>query len=300
MFGIVNVNKPAGMSSRDVVNRIQRLVRPAKVGHAGTLDPLATGVLVVCVGPATRLIPYVQQMPKSYQATFLLGQESDTEDITGHVTTHPAAPVPTAEEISRVLPEFLGRILQRPPAYSALKVGGRRAYALARQGLTVTLQPRGVEIFQLQLMGYAYPRLSLQVRCGSGTYVRSLGRDLAQRLGTTAVMSQLERSAVGGFDIRAAARLEEIQETGVTHQLLSPLMALTGLPHITLPPAQVQQLAQGGAIELPAGPEAAELAAVDEAGRLVAILGSRGSRLWGPKRNFPRGSDALDFGLTSQ
>src|SRR5437868_5550844 len=139
MFALLNVNKPAGITSRDVVNRLQRLVRPAKVGHAGTLDPLATGVLVVCLGQATRLIEYVQQMPKTYHGTFLLGRESDTEDIEGDVKELPNAPRPSRAEIDAALPQFVGRIEQRPPAYSALKVGGERAYDKARRGEAVVL-----------------------------------------------------------------------------------------------------------------------------------------------------------------
>src|SRR6476661_7210859 len=131
MFSLLNLCKPAGITSRDVVNRVQRLVKPHKVGHAGTLDPLAIGVLVVCLGPATRLIEYVQRMPKRYHGTFLLGRESDTEDIEGTVRERSDPPVPSRSEIEALIPRFLGDIEQRPPAYPALKVGGRRAYDLA-------------------------------------------------------------------------------------------------------------------------------------------------------------------------
>src|SRR5687768_4447654 len=130
MHGLLNLNKPAGVTSRDVVNQIQRLVRPAKVGHAGTLDPLATGVLVVCIGNATRLIEYVQRMPKSYRAAFILGRSSDTDDIEGNVLEVADAPQPSIETLTSVLPRFIGEISQRPPAFSAIKVQGRRAYDL--------------------------------------------------------------------------------------------------------------------------------------------------------------------------
>ncbi|NOY30442.1 MAG: tRNA pseudouridine(55) synthase TruB, partial [Planctomycetes bacterium] len=186
MFGILNLNKPIGWTSRDAVNRVQRLVRPAKAGHAGTLDPLATGVLVVCIGPATRLISYVQAMPKVYQATFLLGRTSDSDDIETEVRELASPPQPSREEIESKLPDFLGEIQQRPPAYSALKVNGQRAYKLAREGLAVQLEPRPVEIYELRVTGYNYPELKINLRCGSGTYVRSLGRDLAEALGTGA------------------------------------------------------------------------------------------------------------------
>ena len=201
MFGLLNVHKPAGITSRDVVNRIQRVVRPVKVGHAGTLDPLATGVLVICLGSATRLIEYVQRMPKHYRGTFLLGRKSDTEDIEGEIEVLDAAPQPSIDEIHAALPQFVGTIRQRPPAYSALKVGGKRAYQLARAGQEVQLAARPIEVYSLSLQHYEYPEIVLDIQCGSGTYVRSLGRDLADGLGTGAVMSALERTAIGDFDL---------------------------------------------------------------------------------------------------
>ncbi len=132
MFGLLNIDKPFDVTSRDVVNDVQRLVRPHKVGHAGTLDPLATGVLLVCVGQATRLIEFLQQQPKRYRATFLLGQRSDTEDTEGELVEDTSGMEPAQADVERVLPRFVGPIMQRPPAFSALKVKGRRAYALAR------------------------------------------------------------------------------------------------------------------------------------------------------------------------
>src|SRR5262245_59991053 len=151
MFGLLNVDKPAGMTSRYVVNRVQRLVKPHKVGHAGTLDPLATGVLVVAIGQATRLIEYVQRMSKVYQGVFLLGRTSDTEDVEGQITEHPSAPIPTVADTQAALPGFIGAIEERPPAYSALKVAGRRAHELARRGDTVELLPRTVHIHSLEI-----------------------------------------------------------------------------------------------------------------------------------------------------
>ena len=199
MFGFLNLNKPAGVTSRDVVNQVQRLVRPEKVGHAGTLDPLATGVLVVCVGRATRLTEYVQRMPKHYSATFLFGRQSDTEDIDGQVIELADPPQPKRDQIEATLPKFLGEIQQVPPAYSALKVEGRRAYDLARRGEDVQLAARPVVIYELRIVAYEYPELRLDIVCGSGTYVRSLGRNIARTVGTQAVMSALVRTAIGNF-----------------------------------------------------------------------------------------------------
>src|SRR5262245_62072249 len=148
-FGLLHVNKPSGITSRRVVDQVQALVRPAKAGHAGTLDPLASGVLVVCVGAATRLIDYVPQAAKRYTATFLFGRASDTEDIEGIVTVLAAPSVPTRVEVERAAQQFVGNIQQRPPAFSALKVAGRRAYDLARAGQSVKLAPRPVTVYRL-------------------------------------------------------------------------------------------------------------------------------------------------------
>ena len=192
--GLLNLSKPAEMSSRQAVNLVERLTRPVRAGHAGTLDPLATGVLVVCVGAATRLIGYVQRMPKRYQGTFLLGRQSPTEDIEGDVIELADAPIPTREQVVAVAARFIGRIDQRPPAFSAVKVAGRRAYELARQGRQPEWLPRPVVIHSIEVAAYQYPELILDVACGGGTYIRSLGRDLAESLGTAAVMSALVRT----------------------------------------------------------------------------------------------------------
>jgi tRNA pseudouridine55 synthase len=199
--GLLNLNKPSGITSRGAIDLVCRLAGKTKVGHAGTLDPLASGVLVVGVGAATRLIEYVQRMPKHYTATFLLGRQSETEDIESLVVELDDPPIPTREEIVAATGRFCGRIQQRPPAYSAVKVAGRRAYALARAGREVELDARPITVHRLEVRAYAYPTLTLEVRCGGGTYVRSLGRDLAASLGTAAVMSELVRTAIGGFRI---------------------------------------------------------------------------------------------------
>jgi len=287
MFGILNINKPAGVTSRDVVNHVQRRIRPHKVGHAGTLDPLATGVLVLCVGPATKLIEYVQRSRKQYLATFLLGRKSDTEDVEGRVEPLPDAPQPSRAQIDAVLPKFVGKIQQRPPAFSALKVGGRRAYKLARAGKPVDVQPREVEVFSLSLIEYDYPRLVLDVACGSGTYIRSLGRDLAEALGTAAVMENLQRTAVGPFSVDRAIALEELPDASrIEEHLLPPQTALGELPAITVSEAEIARLAHGQFIALgERGSDAEEHAAVNEAGRLVAVLARRGGELR-PAKNF--------------
>jgi len=242
---ILNLNKPSGMSSRQAVDCVKRLVKPAKVGHAGTLDPLATGVLVVCIGRATRLIEFVQQMPKRYLATFLLGHTSPTEDIEGEVIELLDPPVPSREQIEQACATFVGTIQQRPPAFSALKVGGKRAYELARRGQAVDLRPRAVTIYTLQLIDYEYPRLVLDVRCGSGTYIRSLGRDLAESLGTGAVMSALVRTEIGPFGIENAIDPRELTASVLRTAVQPPQAALGGLPSIVLDDFEIHAVAHG-------------------------------------------------------
>jgi tRNA pseudouridine55 synthase len=293
-LGILNVNKPAGCTSRDAVTRIDHLTRPAKCGHAGTLDPLATGVLVVCVGQATRLIQYVQRLPKKYEATFLLGRRSRTDDTEGDVELVSGAPEPTQFELEAALQQFVGEIQQRPPAHSAIKLAGERAYSLARRGVEFELPARPVMVHRLEVMRYEYPELELAIECGSGTYVRSLGRDLAAELGTSAVMSALVRTAIGEFRVEDAISLDALTNDSLATHLQPPLTALGGLPQVALNEKQLIELRHGRPIEMrnlkpvPAAPAAPniEWAAIDSAGQLAAILFEKQpNQLW-PARNF--------------
>ena len=276
------------MTSRRAVDLVLGAVRPAKVGHAGTLDPLATGVLVVCVGAATRLIEYVQRMPKGYTGTFLLGRHSPTEDVDGEVTELDSPPVPTLKQIVAAGNSLVGRIEQRPPAYSALKVGGRRAYKLARQGEKVVLPPRPIEVYRLDVASYEYPELRLRIECGSGTYVRSLGRDLAESLGTAAVMSALVRTSIGQFRVEQSVAPGEITRENCMEHLLPALRAVQQLPRVELSAGEISGVGNGQSITKETQlSDAKEVAAVDAAGRLVAILTRRGPGLLRPLRNFP-------------
>ncbi len=286
MFGLLNLDKPAGMTSRDVVNRVQRLIKPHKVGHAGTLDPLATGVLVVAVGPATRLIEYVQQMEKTYRGTFLLGRTSDTEDVEGQMAELPDAAVPTEEQIRSALPQFLGTIQQRPPAFSALKVAGQRAYDLARRGEAVELAARPVEIHAIDVLRYAYPELELRVRCGSGTYIRSLGRDLARAVGTDAVMAALRREAIGPFAVEDSLQVDELSREAIEERLQPAALAVSQMASVVVGPQEIARLSQGQAIRGLIPCESTEIAAMDGAGRLVAILVRADSEHLRPNRYF--------------
>jgi tRNA pseudouridine55 synthase len=286
MFGFLNVDKPASVTSRDVVNRVQRLVRPFKVGHCGTLDPLATGVLVIAIGPATRLVEYVQRMPKTYHGTFLLGKSSDTEDIEGQVVELPAAPVPTEQQLKAASPQFLGTIQQVPPAYSALKVAGQRSYDLARSGKSAEHQPRPVEIHALEIVRYDYPELELLIRCGSGTYVRSLGRDLARAVGTEAVMSALWREAIGSFCVESGLGCNKLTQESIRQYLLPPIMALGDLPRLVVSDQESHRLSLGQSIAPREQVAARELVAVNGAGELLAVLQPDSRGTWKPAKNF--------------
>lgn len=284
--GILNLCKPVGLTSRDAVNRIQRWARPDKVGHAGTLDPLATGVLVVCVGAATRLIEYVQRMPKTYRASFLLGRESPTEDVEGEVTLLADAPIPTPEAVLQAAGRMVGHLDQRPPAYSALRVAGRRAYDLARRGEAVELKPRPITVYRFDVLEYDYPELEVQIDCSSGTYVRSLGRDLAQSLGSAAVMCALNRTAIGPFTVDRSATLDELTADDWRQRLAPSALAVADLPRVVLDEAALVAVRMGQAVSLP-DHSADEMAAFDAAGNLVAILVRRDGGRLGPRINLP-------------
>jgi tRNA pseudouridine55 synthase len=272
--GLLNLAKPAGRTSRDVVNVVQQLVKPRKVGHAGTLDPLATGVLVVCVGPATRLVPYIQDAPKTYRGTFQFGLTSDTDDITGQLQETGPLPTLTAAELERLLQEFVGTIEQVPPQVSAVHVDGRRAYALARKGKAFELSPRPVEIERLTLLSFEAATWSIEMVCGSGTYVRSLGRDVGARLGCGAVMTDLVRTAIGPFPLETAIDPATLTRDTWRDHLLPMTAAIPQLPRLCLTAADVEHLQHGRTFVPEQGSHdvvGSECALCDESGALLAI-----------------------------
>jgi tRNA pseudouridine55 synthase len=293
-FGLLNIDKPRGETSRWVVNQIQRAVRPAKTGHAGTLDPIATGVLIVCVGQATRLVEYVQMMRKRYRAEFQLGRTSATEDIEGEINELQNPPVPSIAEIERAAKQLTGEIMQRPPAFSALKVAGHRSYDLARRGQAVELAPRPVTIFSIETVSYVYPQLILDIQCSGGTYVRSIGRDLAESLGTGAVMSALVRNSIGSFRLDDALDPSQLTADTVAQHLIPPPRAVEQLQSIALNEEQLNRLRFGQHLDLPAlvsiaeasASESPDFAAFDAYGNLAAILQRRPDGLFGTIRNF--------------
>lgn len=290
--GLLNLNKPTGITSRDAVNCVQRLLpRRTKVGHAGTLDPLASGVLVLCIGRATRLIEHVQRRPKSYRGEFLLGRTSPSEDTDSTVTELPSPPTPSIGALKEAATRFVGRIEQRPPIFSALKVNGRRAYDLARAGEKVDLAPRLIDIYRLEVIDFTYPRLTLEVTCGSGTYIRSLGRDLAESLGTGAVMSALVRTAIGPFTLEDAIGPDALKQETLADQIQPALLAVDDLPRIELTESTHIEITHGRSILLPPDlPVAEQYVALTPDGKLAALLKIVQSRLT-PTRVFCRNDD---------
>ncbi len=288
MIGLLNIDKPHDVTSREVVNHVQRLVRPHKAGHAGTLDPLATGVLVVCVGQATRLNEFIQHVEKRYTGTFQLGRRSDTEDTEGEVVELENPPHPSEAEIQECLRQFRGEIMQRPPIFSALKVRGQRAYALARRGEAVSLAARRVTIHRLEVISYRYPELVLDVTCSSGTYIRSLGRDIGESMGSAAVMSGLRRTEIGPFVLEKACSVRDLSLQTIESYLLPASMAVEHFPRIEVSSDEIAELGHGRYIagSFPSGAELA--AALDSHGDLIALLSRAPEGGLKPHRVFAR------------
>ncbi|MFN9721497.1 MAG: tRNA pseudouridine(55) synthase TruB [Planctomycetota bacterium] len=253
LFGVLNINKAAGCTSRDVVNTIQKLVRPVKCGHAGTLDPMATGVLLVCIGPATRLTTLVQESSKTYVSEFTLGLTSSTDDSTGMILSqaHPSFRL-TVDEIQRALSQMTGPILQTPPAYSAVHVNGQRAYKLARQGESFDLTPRIVQIHSIRVLSFEWPRLELEIDCGSGTYIRSIARDLGTVLGCGGLMSRLERTRIGSFSVSKAVSVEDLTRDGIASLMCPAIDLVRDFERYPCSDADLFELRHGRVIRPPA------------------------------------------------
>jgi tRNA pseudouridine55 synthase len=270
--GLLVLDKPAGITSRAALDRALRwFPRGTRMGHTGTLDPLATGVLVLCLGGATRLAEYVQRMSKAYRSTFFLGARSDSDDADGTVTPVEGARAPTGPELLAGLASLIGNIEQVPPAFSAARVTGARAYDLARAGRAVDLAPRTVQVHGIDVLRYDYPRLEVEVRCGKGTYVRSLARDLGERLGCGAFVEALRRTRVGPFRAEDAVPLTQVfEESAARARLLPAALAVGELPRVELGGADLARLRCGQAVAAP-GPDGEEVAVFDHGGELVAV-----------------------------
>ena len=251
MFALLNVCKPVGKSSYDVVRHIKGIVgKKIKVGHAGTLDPLAEGVLIICLGKATRLVEFVQQHPKRYFTVARLGARSTTDDAEGEIEQVEVSSPPTTEHIKEVVNEFIGTIEQTPPAYSAVKVAGKRAYQLARAGEALDLCPKPVTIYNIEITEYEYPYLHLRLSCSSGTYVRSLVRDIGEKLSTGAYCERIVREAVGPFDIDSSVKLTDINPDTIEQYLIQPVEVIPPQCRIVITHGQACRLRRGLPIPL--------------------------------------------------
>ncbi|HYW31618.1 MAG TPA: tRNA pseudouridine(55) synthase TruB [Gemmatimonas sp.] len=284
MDGLLYVDKPAGITSHDVVAVVRRAARSKRVGHAGTLDPFATGLLVLAVGACTRLLPYVLGEPKVYEAVIRFGFETSTDDGTGTATAQ--APLPDLHDVpalAAAVTALTGAIAQQPPAFSAKHVNGQRAYALARRGVDVVLPPVAVVVHEWTLLAASDERLTVRISCGGGTYVRALARDIGRALGSAAHCESLRRVASGEASVTDAVALELLTPGAIangTVQLHSPLPALGAVAH--------ERLSEGALIDLSFGrpvpaTETGEMAALLDGSRVVAIARRTPDNRWQPK-----------------
>lgn len=253
MDGVLNLNKPAGMTSHDVVDYLRRAAGQKDVGHAGTLDPMATGVLICLLGRATRLTPYLQELPKAYRGVIQFGVRTNTQDAEGEVFYQKPAPHLTEEQVHAAAERFKGRILQIPPMFSAVRLEGKKLHELARQGQEVLREPRPVHIYKLEILGFQpgeYPTAEFEVECSKGTYVRTLASDIGDALGVGAHLKQLTRTAVGNFRLEDSCTLEEVADAeNLQRRLISIADALSHLPQWSPTPAVLERLKHGNYVQ---------------------------------------------------
>ena len=267
MHGFLVLDKPPGITSRDVVDRVEKwFPRKTKMGHGGTLDPIATGVLVIGVGQATRLIEYVQSMPKCYRTRIAFGATSDTDDADGNLQPNSAAKPVDESALRRAIASFVGEIDQIPPAYSAVLVDGKRAHALARKGREVSLAPRRVRIDRIDVCRYEWPAVDLEVHCGKGTYIRSIARDLGKALDVGGYVADLCRTQIGPFLVENAIGIDADR---ASIRLLPLQMALGGIRTIVVTQDEIERIRHGNYI-ITTGIEG-ETVAIDLAGELIAV-----------------------------
>lgn len=288
-FGIMVVDKPEGPTSHGVVSIVRRGTGVRKVGHAGTLDPRASGVLVLCLGPATRLSEYLSSSIKLYEAKVRFGEATETYDAEG-ATTSSTGEAPTDAQVEAALEMFRGEIQQVPPPYSAIKLQGKKAYELAREGKPVELDPRNVTVYELSKLQYDPPELRIRVECSAGTYIRSLANDLGETLSTGAHLSALRRLRAGPFGLEDAVTLDELEVAmgrGEWQRWVRPASeALPDLPIVKLEEPELERIRNG--LRIPSSDGAAGMArALAPDGELVAILVSAGGgREWQPRKVF--------------
>ena len=292
--GVLVVDKPVGMTSHDVVQAIRTGTGLRRAGHTGTLDPRASGVLVILVGPAVRLSEFVSASDKRYQAIIRLGSTTDTFDADGKLTESNRPVNVTEAQFEKALSAFVGEIEQTPPPYSAVKVQGRKAYELAREGEEVELAPRKITVYHLEILEWAPPEAVIDVHCSSGTYVRSLANDLGAALGCGAYLVGLRRTKSGRFSLREATPLRKLQEAfqaGNWYQYLIPAAeALAEWPSVELNPDDVENVRHGHRVRATPGAKAGMVRGVSTQGELVALMdlvrGETGEPEWQPKKVF--------------
>ena len=279
--GLLLLDKPAGISSHDAVLAARRALGEKRIGHAGTLDPFATGLLVLLTGRATRLLPYIPGEPKIYDATIQFGSETDTEDPLGSVIREAACP--SEADVRAALPAFTGVITQVPPAYSAKRVDGRRAYEAARAGVTLALKPVSITVHSWELLAWHGDACDVRIVCGGGTYVRSLARDLARQVHSAAHLRALRRVSAGAFDLSAAQPVQALRDDAPN--LRPPLDALPHMAHVGLTNDEVHRIRRGLDIAItgePAVTGAYVALVAAEHGGLIA-LGERIGDRWQPR-----------------
>lgn len=280
--GVLLVDKPVGPTSHDVVSRVRRVTGLRKVGHTGTLDPFASGLLLILLGSATRLSEYFLALDKTYRATARLGVETSTHDLQGEVVREDPNWETLGEgEVRDALAAFGGTLRQLPPRYSSKKIGGESAHRRVRRGEDVALEPVEVQVHEISLQDFAPPEVRFRLRCSSGTYVRALARDLGRGLGVGAHLTGLVREGIGGFSLESALPLDDVADgVPLERSLLSPSVALSHLPSVAVPKGDAARIRQGQLLPLPAAgiPEGKPIRILLD-GDLLAIGEVSGNRL---------------------
>jgi tRNA pseudouridine55 synthase len=293
--GILVLNKPKGMTSHDCVAKIRRLAKTKRVGHTGTLDPQVTGVLPICLGHATRVAEYLLEYQKEYTADISLGVSTTTQDQSGEeIENVPLTVLPSEAELRETLSSFEGNILQIPPMYSAVKIGGKRLHQLAREGKEIERAPREVTIYGIKLLNYIqekpYPTFSIQVRCSKGTYIRTLGVDIGQKMGHPAHMSSLVRSKSGPFTLEESISFEEIEQWSEEEWLVKLLpmdSALASIPSLVLSHDLIERVKNGQSLRLDTSVEENQLYRVyDQSHNFIAIYTGQNQHVIKPKKVF--------------
>jgi tRNA pseudouridine55 synthase len=296
--GILAVDKPAGPTSHDVVARVRRVLGTRRVGHAGTLDPFASGLLLLGIGGATRFLDFLHGPEKVYEAEALLGIETDTLDLAGTITRSAGVdPGITLEQVARALESQVGARLQQPPAYSAKKIAGEAAHRKVRRGESVALPPVPVQIYGVELLPSLLPRVGFRVRCGAGTYIRAMARDLGEALGCGAHLVALRRVAMGGIGVEDALPLEALQGEGGRDLALAalrpPEVTVQHLPSCSLSQEEARRLRMGQAIPAREGlPDDVPLALLLEEGGGLVGIGTQREGGVRPTKILPEGADA--------